>query len=64
MPSSELGNIPRYAMFQGKRVRIVGYEKVAYTDNDRRFHILLGDDTTRTVRRTDLTFLPERKRAK
>lgn len=45
-------NIPRYAIFRGKRVRVLNYEPKA----SRQFEILEHDDSRRWVTRTQLTF--------
>ncbi len=45
-------NIPRYALFRGKMVRILSYE----SGSNRPFEILEGDDTRRHVARSQLTF--------
>lgn len=45
-----LGNIPRYAIFRDRKVRIVDYEAG-------RFRIIDTDDSSRTVVRSQLTFI-------
>jgi hypothetical protein len=51
-------NIPRYAMFRGRRVRIIDYDPGGLNP----FRILDTDDTQRSVARTELTFLKETKK--
>jgi hypothetical protein len=48
--------IPRYAMFRGKRVRILQYVSQA----SRPFEILEADDSRRWVSRQQLTFIKEK----
>ena len=55
---NELGNIPRYAIFRNRKVRIAWYEEGEL----RPFHIIDTDDTQRAVSRDQLTFLPENKK--
>lgn len=55
---SDLGNIPRYALFRGRKVRIAWYE----SGEKRPFHIVDRDDSQRAVSRDQLTFLPEKKK--
>lgn len=45
-----LANIPRYAIFRDRKVRVVDYE-------DGRFRIIDTDDSTRTVSRSQLKFI-------
>lgn len=52
-----LGNIPRYAIFRGYRVRIIGYE-------DGRFTVIDKDDGQRWVYRSQLRLIKERKVSK
>lgn len=50
-------NIPRYAMFRGRKVRIAHYNDGARAP----FLIIDADDSKRSVTRADLTFLPDLK---
>lgn len=50
-------NIPRYAMYRGKKVRIVGYN----SDSVRQFDIIDSSDHNRSVARSELTFIKARK---
>jgi hypothetical protein len=56
MQSIDETNIPRYALYRGKKVRILGYE-------EGRFRILERDDTQRSVTRDQIIFLREKKNA-
>lgn len=47
-------NIPRYAIFRGRKVRVEGYL-------EGKFWIIDTDDTQRSVYRQQLTFLKEEK---
>lgn len=58
MQSIDETNLPRYAMFRGRKVRILGYEAGAFNP----FRILDTDDTQRSVARQQLTFLKETKK--
>jgi hypothetical protein len=49
-------NYPRYAIFRGRKIRILHYE------GDNRFRILDTDDTSRTLHRNDMTFIAEKKK--
>jgi hypothetical protein len=49
-------NIPRYALYQGKRVRVIDYQGNGY------FRILLSDDTMTNVKRERLTFVKGKKK--
>ncbi|WNO27774.1 hypothetical protein SEA_HUWBERT_22 [Microbacterium phage Huwbert] len=49
-------NIPRYARYQGKRVRVVDYQGDGY------FRILLSNDTMTNVKRERLTFVRAKKK--
>lgn len=49
-------NIPRYALYNGKRVRVIDYITNGY------FRILLPDDTMTNVKRDRLIFLRGRKK--
>lgn len=53
-----LGNLPRYALFRGKRARILAYNK----GERRPFHILTHNDDRYDATREQLTFLPQRKK--
>lgn len=59
-PDDGLGNVPRYAIFRGRKVRIAWYEQ----GEKKPFHIVDTDDSQRAVRREDLIFLPDRKKAR
>lgn len=50
-----MGNLPRFALFRGRKVRIAWYEPGAPFGNC--FHIVLWDDSQRAVKRTQLTFM-------
>lgn len=53
MPESiDATNIPRWALFRGKMVRILNYQPKA----TRPFEILENDDSRRWVARSQLTF--------
>lgn len=58
MPSIDETNIPRYAMFRGRKVRIAHYTEGSLTP----FLIIDTDDSKRSVRRSDLKFLKETKK--
>lgn len=60
MSSVEETTLPRYALFRGKRVRIVSYVPATATIGAR-FGIIEPDDSQRHVRRDQLTFLKEEK---
>ena len=49
-------NIPRYALYQGKRVRVIDYQGEGY------FRILLPNDTMTNVKRERLTFTRGKKK--
>ena len=53
MPMIDETNIPRYAMFRGRKVRVVEYL------GDNKFQIVDTDDSTRSVYRGQITFLPD-----
>ena len=55
MPMIDETNIPRYAMFRGRKVRVV-----EYLGNDK-FQIVDTDDSTRSVYRGQITFVKEAK---
>lgn len=55
--SEPLGNLPRYAIFRGKRVKILGYDK----DARRPFDILLPNDDRYQASREQLTFIKQPK---
>jgi hypothetical protein len=57
MPSIDETPIPRYAMFRGRKVRIIEYNAGGINP----FRILDTDDTQRSVARQQLTFLKETK---
>ena len=46
-------NIPRYAMFRGRKVRVAEYL------GDNKFRIIDTDDTERSVYRGQITFVKE-----
>lgn len=48
--------LPRYALYNGKRVRVIDYQGNGY------IRILLGDDTMTNVKRERLTFLKGKRR--
>lgn len=47
-------NIPRYALFRGRRVNVVGYDS-----DTQKFTIVDTDDSQRTVYRGQITFIRE-----
>ena len=53
MPMIDETNIPRYAMFRGRKVRVVEYL------GDDKFQIIDTDDSTRSVYRGQITLLPD-----
>lgn len=53
--TDSLGNIPRYALFRGRKVRIAYYD-------DGKFGIIDTDDSQREVTRQQLIFLKEKKK--
>ena len=55
MPMIDETNIPRYAMFRGREVRVVEYL------GDDKFQIVDTDDSTRSVYRGQITFVKEAK---
>lgn len=56
MDPVEETNLPRYVIFRGKKVRVLGYTK-GEGSVPSLFRILDTDDTQRSVRRSDLTFI-------
>lgn len=55
---NDLGNLPRYALFRGRKVQIAWYTK----DSPKPFHIILWDDSQRDVSREQLTFMKPKKK--
>jgi hypothetical protein len=49
-------NLPRYAMYQGKRVRVIDYQENGY------FRILDTNDNSYNVKRERLTFVRSKKK--
>ena len=49
--------VPRYALFRDKRVRIVGY-----SEETQKFEVFDERDQRRMLTRSQMTFLPERKK--
>jgi ribosomal protein S28E/S33 len=56
MDPVEETNLPRYVIFRGKKVRVLGYTKGSGSVPSL-LRILEADDTQRSVRRSDITFI-------
>lgn len=49
--------LPRYALFRNRKVRIVGYY-----EETQKFEVFDDNDQRRMLTRSQLTFLPEKKK--